>query len=459
MEKVIEAVNSAIWSPALIILLIGAGLYFTIRTRCVQVRRIGLMARLLFSKEGHPGHEGFSSFQAFCVALSGRVGTGNIVGVATAIAMGGPGAVFWMWVIAFLGASTAFVESTLAQMYKFKHHSGYRGGPACYIDEALGQRWLSVVFVFFTLVGYGTFLAMVQSNGISVAINNSFKVPGLVTGLILMTIVFLVVAGGQKRIARVASAITPFMALGYVVMAVIILAVNWKSVPGMFAMIFSSAFGTNQIFGGMIGSAIAMGVKRGLFSNEAGEGGGAIVSGSADVDHPAKQGLVQAFSVYIDTLLVCTATALMILCTGNYNVFDQNTGEMLVASAPQLGNNYVAFTQAAIDSVFNGFGSIFVTVALAFFVFTTLIAYYFYSESSIIFLCRIWNITGTRKENIILWIYRFFLFAAIVLGACTSTGIVWTIGDIGLGMTTWINVIVLLILSPLALKSLADYEK
>lgn len=458
MEKVINAVNGAVWSPALIILLIGAGLYFTIRTRCVQVRRIGLMARLLFNKDTHPGHEGFSSFQAFCVALSGRVGTGNIVGVATAIALGGPGAFFWMWVIAFLGASTAFVESTLAQMYKFKHHTGYRGGPACYIDVALGKRWLSVLFVFFTLLGYGTFLAMVQANGISVAINNSFEVPGIVTGLVLMLMVFLVVAGGMKRIAKVASAVTPFMALGYVLMAFVILAVNWKSVPGMFGMIFTSAFGTNQVFGGLIGSAIAMGVKRGLFSNEAGQGGGAIVSGSADVSHPAKQGLVQAFSVYIDTLLVCTATALMILCTGNYNVFDQNTGEMIVSNAPQLGSNYVAFTQASIDSVFNGFGGIFVSVALAFFVFTTLIAYYFYSESSIIFLCRIWDIADTRKEKVILWIYRIFLFTAIVLGSCTATGTVWTIGDIGLGLTTWINVIVLLILSPRALKALADFE-
>ena len=207
-----------------------------------------------------------------------------------------------------------------------------------------------------------------------------------------------------------------------------------------------------------MGSAIAMGVKRGLFSNEAGQGGGAIVSGSADVSHPAQQGLVQAFSVYIDTLLVCTATALMILCTGNYNVFDQNTGEMIVANAPQLGSNYVAFTQASIDSVFNGFGSFFVTIALAFFVFTTLIAYYFYSESSIIFLCRIWNIADSSKEKVILWIYRIFLFTAIVLGSCTATGTVWTIGDIGLGLTTWINVIVLLILSPRALKALADYE-
>lgn len=456
MDRIVDAIYNVVWSPALIVLLVGAGLYFTIRTRCVQVRRFGLMARLLAGKDGNERDgkpKGFSSFQAFCVALSGRVGTGNIVGVATAIALGGPGAVFWMWLIAFLGASTAFMESTLAQMYKFKHIQGWRGSPACYIEKGLGQRWLGVIFAIFTVVGYGLLLSMVQSNSIASAFDNSFAVSPIVTGAAIVFVLGLIVVGGAKRIAHVASIVTPFMAIAYVAMSLVIIAANWKAVPGVFAMIFSSAFGANATFGGIIGSAIAMGVKRGLFSNEAGEGGGAIVSASADVKHPAQQGLVQAFSVYIDTILVCTATALMILCTGKYNVYGPD-GAAIISNAPELGQNYVAFTQSAIDTVFKGFGSGYVTIALAFFAFTTIMAYYFYAESSIIYMFN----GSRRKEKVATWVYRLLLLGAIIYGACISAGAVWTIGDIGLGLTTWVNVIALLILCPQALKALKDYE-
>ena len=450
----IDTVYNIVWSPLLVVLLVGAGLYFTIRTRCVQVRRVGLMARLLFG--GGRSDRGFSSFQAFCVALSGRVGTGNIVGVATAIAIGGPGAVFWMWAIAFLGASTAFMESTLAQMYKFPHKSGWRGGPAAYIEKGLGQRWLGVVFAVMTVLGYGLLLSMVQSNSIASAFDNSFSVAPWVTSLGIIVLLAMIVIGGAKRLAHVASVITPFMAVAYILMAIVIIAVNWRSVPSVFALIFSSAFGAGPVFGGMIGSAISMGVKRGLFSNEAGQGGGAIVSAGADVPHPAQQGLVQAFSVYVDTLLVCTATALMILCTGMYNVFGAD-GTAIVEGAPELGRNYVAFTQNAIDTVFNGFGGAFVSIALAFFSFTTIMAYYYYAESSILY---IFNRKSTDKwEKAGIWVYRILLFAAIIYGACITASAVWTLGDIGLGLTTWINVIVLLILCPRALDALKDFEK
>lgn len=459
MEMIIDILYDIIWSPALLVLLLGAGLYFTIRTRCVQVRKLKVSVQLLFPGVMKKHRRGFSSFQVFCVALSGRVGTGNIVGVATAIALGGPGAVFWMWIVAFLGASTAFMESTLAQLYKFKADNKWRGGPACYIHKGLGMRWLSIVFIVFTMLGYGTFLVMVQANGIAEAFDNSFSIPAYVVGVASVVLVGLVIVGGMQRIARFASVVTPFMAVGYITMAVIILSIHWRAIPGVFGMIFSCAFGANQMFSGLLGGAISMGVKRGLFSNEAGQGGGAIVSASADVDYPAQQGIVQSFSVYVDTLLVCTATALMILCTDSYNVFNHATGAMIYAGAPDLGNNYVAFTQHAVDSVFSGFGGVFVAVALTFFVFTTLIAYYFYADSSILYLCRIYNIKKTWKRAIIVWVYRVFLFSSIIIGACFQTDLIWKIGDIGLGLTTWINVIALLFLCPRAVRALKTFER
>ena len=459
MEKIVNIINDIVWSPALIILLIAAGLYFTIRTRCVQVRKLPLMARLLFNKDGEQkGGQSISSFQAFCMALSGRVGTGNIVGVATAIALGGPGSVFWMWVIAFFGASTAFTESTLANKYKFDHNGQRRGGPAAYIYRGLHSPALAVVFAVLTIIGYGMLLVLVQSNGVSGAFENSFNVKPLVTGIAVAAVLGLVIIGGATRIARVATAVTPFMAAIYILMSIVIIIANMDHIPEMFGLIFSSAFGVNPLFGGLFGSTVAMGIKRGLFSNEAGQGGGAIVSASAEVNHPAKQGLVQAFSVYIDTLLVCTATAIMILSTGCYNVFDAS-GNAVVSNAPELGSNYVAFTQGAIDTVFKGFGSGFVTIALTFFAFTTLMAYYFYAESSLMFLFEKKGNIGKRKEGTILNIYRVVMLALVIAGAVTASDTVWKMGDIGVGLTAWINVIALLILFPEALALLKDFEE
>lgn len=457
MENLIQAIYDIVWSPALVILLVGAGLFFTVRTRCVQVRMLPEMVRLLFGKRrSEEGSKGISSFEAFCISLSGRVGTGNVVGVATAIALGGPGSVFWMWAIAFLGASTAFVESTLGQKYKFVHNGQFRGGPYNYIEQGLKRRWLAVLFAVFCIIGYGTLLSAVQSNSIASAFTNSFGIAPVWTSAAVVILLFLVVVGGVKRIAGFASVVTPFMAVGYILLSLIILAVNWKTVPGAFLLIFKSAFGAGPVFGGMVGSAISMGVKRGLFSNEAGEGGGAIVAASADVKHPAQQGLAQSFSVYVDTLLVCTATALMILCTGNYNVFDAS-GNAVVENAPELGRNYVAYTQASIDTLVNGVGGVFVSIALAFFAFTTIMAYYFYAESSILYLFSRRE-RGGKAESAVLWTYRIIFFAMIVIGAILTADYVWTIGDIGLGLTTWLNVIVLLILSPEAIRCLKDYE-
>lgn len=459
-DKIVSFVNSVVWSPALVVLLVGAGLYFSLRTRFVQVRRLGLMVRSLFAPaERHDDgkKKGISSFEAFCVALSGRVGTGNIVGVATAIAMGGPGAVFWMWIIAFLGASTAFVESTLAQKYKFTHSTGFRGGPSCYIEAGLGLKWLGVAFSVLSLLSYGLLMPSVQANGLSTAMSNSFSISPLACGLGLAFILALVIIGGIKSISRVASVVTPFMALGYIVVTIIVIANHWSSVPGVFKAIVNGAFGIQPVAGGILGSTIMMGVKRGIFSNEAGQGGGAMVSASASVSHPAKQGLAQAFSVYVDTLLICTATALMILCSGTYNILDAKTGEMLVPVQAGLGANYVGYTQAAVDSVLSGFGSAFVSIALAFFVFTTVMAYYFYGESSIIYLFK-GHKGSAVAEKVVIWVYRLAILGTVVFGAVKESNVIWQIGDIGVGITAWINVAALIFLCPIAIRLLKEYE-
>ncbi len=452
MENFIQQVNAIVWNPALVVLLLGAGLYFSVRTRFVQVRKFSTMLRSLFSKK--EDGKGISSFEAFCIALSGRVGTGNIVGVATAIAFGGPAAVFWMWVVAFFGASTAFVESTLAQMYKFQHSSGYRGGPFSFIEKGLGLKWLGVVFAAIAVVSCGIFLTTVQSNGLSSAVSNSFSVSPLVAGIALAVVLGLVIMGGVKRIARVATIVTPFMAAGYILMSLVVIGFHIQEVPAVLGAIVKGAFGLNPICGGIIGSTIAMGVKRGIFSNEAGQGTGAIVSAATDVRHPAQQGLAQAFSVYVDTLMVCTATALMILTSGTYNILD-GQGGMLYAGAPELGNNYVAYTQHAVDSVFRGFGSQFVAVAMVFFVFSTVMAYYFYAESSIIYLFQ--GKSG-RAEKWTIRVFQLLMLLAVVFGAVREADFIWQLGDIGVGLMAWLTVVSILILCPKAIRALKEFE-
>ena len=454
MNNVVSTINNIVWNPGLVVLLLLAGLYFSVRTRMVQVRCFGLMFRSLFGKRKGT-EQGISSFEAFCIALSGRVGTGNIVGVATAIAFGGPGAVFWMWVVAFFGASTAFVESTLSQMYKFKHSSGYRGGPFSFIEEGLKQRWLGIVFAIVTIVACAFCLTMVQSNGVSMAVTNSFPVPAWVCGVVLAVILGIVIVGGVKRIAKVAAIVTPFMALGYIALSLVVVAFHIKEVPAVLGDIFTSAFGLNPVCGGIIGSTIAMGVKRGIFSNEAGQGTGAIVSAAADVPYPAQQGLAQSFSVYVDTLFVCTATALMILTSGTYNIIDSSTGELLLANAPELGNNYAGYTQNAVDSVFAGFGSQFVSVAMVFFVFSTIMAYYFYSESSIIYLFRDKN---SRREKLVIRLLQAIMLVSVVFGAVREADVVWQLGDIGVGLMAWFTVIAIIILCPKAIQALKEFE-
>ena len=431
-----------------------AGLYFSIGTRFVQVRRIGEMARLLFSTDKSQ-KTGITSFQAFSMALSGRVGTGNIVGVATAIGYGGPGAIVWMWIIAFLGAGSAFSEATLAQIYKEEHKGQFRGGPAYYIEKGLKCKWLAVFFAVISVLACGWFLPPVQSNGIAISFANTFHINPAIVGGIVALLIGLVVMGGVKRIANVAQIVAPFMAVLYVLLSLVVLAFHITEVPRAFMDMIHSAFGMNQALGGILGSTIAWGVKRGIYSNEAGQGTGAIVAGAAKVSHPVKQGLVQAFSVYIDTLLVCTATAVMILACNTYNVFDPSGSILIAAEGVELGAPDVSYTSAALSTFLGGnWGGIIVSFALFFFAFTTIMAYYYYSETNLVYLFG-----KGKKEHILIWVLRLGTVAMVFVGSLYEAKMIWDIGDTGVGAMAWVNVIAILLLSPKAFKALKSYER
>ncbi|MGB6094498.1 MAG: alanine/glycine:cation symporter family protein [Moheibacter sp.] len=449
MGKIIDFLMSVIWSTPLIILCIVAGLYFSIRTRFVQIRLVKTMVLELF--RGQSSDKGVSSFQAFSIAISGRIGTGNIAGVATAIAIGGPGAVFWMWLIAFVGASTAYVEATLGQIYKDVRDGEYRGGPAYYIEKGLGVKWYAMLFAVITLVSCAFFLPGVQSNSSSAAIKLAFNIDPLYSGFGTAVLLGVIIFGGVRRIAKAAELIVPFMAGGYILMALVIIGMNISEIPAVFKLIFSSAFGIDSTFGGILGSAIAMGVKRGLYSNEAGQGTAPHAAAAAEVDHPAQQGLVQAFSVYIDTLFVCTATALMILFSGLYNVGDGSEG-FLVNKLPGVDSG-PEFTQYAINSFFPSIGTGFVAVALFFFVFTTLMAYYYMAETNLSYMFK------DKINPAALLTLRIVLLLTICLGSLNTSGRAWDLGDIGVGLMAWLNFIAILLLQKPAIRALRDYER
>ena len=454
IENIINTVNGWVWSPALVFLCLLAGLYFSFGTRFVQVRRFGEMARLLFSTD-KTQKTGITSFQAFAMALSGRVGTGNIVGVATAIGYGGPGAIVWMWIIAFLGAGSAFAEATLAQIFKENHKGEYRGGPAYYIEKGLRAKWLAVIFAVCAVVACGLFLPPVQSNGIAMSFANTFNVNPAWIGLGVALLIGIVIIGGVKRIANVAQVVAPFMAIIYILLSIVILVIHVSEVPAVFGDMVRSAFGLNEALGGILGSTIAWGVKRGIYSNEAGQGTAPIVAAAAKVSHPVKQGMVQAFSVYVDTLLVCTATAVMILACKTYNIYAAD-GSMLYAShVAQLGEPDVSYTTAAISTLLGpGIGGLVVSFALFFFAFTTIMAYYYYAETNLVYLFG-----KGRKERLCIWILRICLIAAVFYGSLNKASLMWSLGDIGVGTMAWINIIAILLLSRLAFRSLKSYEK
>lgn len=448
MENIINFINDLVWSNALIILCLGTGIYFSITTRFVQVRYFKEMIKLLF--DGKSSDKGVSSFQAFAIAISGRIGTGNIAGVATAIAMGGPGAIFWMWIIAFLGSASAFIEATLGQLYKQVNNGEYRGGPAYYIEKGLGMKWYALIFSGATVLSCALFLPGVQSNSIALSMENAFHVPVEYTGIGVILLLALIIFGGVKRIGKVAEIIVPFMAGGYILMALVIIGMNFTQIPTVFSLIFRSAFDLEPAFAGVFGMAVAWGVKRGIYSNEAGQGTAPHAAAAAEVSHPAKQGLVQAFSVYVDTLFVCTATAFMILFTGKYNVANPNGG-FLAENIPgaKIGAEY---TQMAIASHFPSIGAGFVAVSLLFFAFTTIMAYYYIAETNLSYLDK-------KGNKWLINILRVLILFATFYGSIKTAEAAWTLGDIGVGVMAWLNIIAILLLRKPAMKVYKDYQQ
>ena len=448
LNELITTVNDAVWGYLLIFALVGCGLWFTIRTRFVQFRMVGEMFRLLTDSAFDTVEETvqgqrvrnrrkhISSFQAFAVSVATRVGTGNLAGVASAIAIGGPGAVFWMWVIALIGSATAFVESTLAQLFKQKHKDSFIGGPAYYIQQGLHQRWMAITFAVLITCQFGLSNNSIQANTICGAMQEAFGWSPLWVGIVLAVFGLIIVFGGIQRIALVCAIMVPLMALGYMVLAIVVIAMNIGLVPHVFKLIVFDAFGVEKVVGGTIGATIMYGVKRGLFSNEAGEGSAPNVAATAAVSHPVKQGLIQALGVFTDTLLVCSCTAFIILISGLYQV-------------PEL--NGIALTQSALQSEVGSAGPVFIALAIFMFAFSSIIGNYYYGEANIRF------ITPNTK---VMTAYRICSAGVMVMfGALASFELVWNIVDFFMAFLTACNLVAILLLGRYAFRLLDDYRQ
>lgn len=476
MSDFLSIVNGYVWSNALVYLCLAAGVYFSIRSRFVQVRQVPEMVRLMLKGETSPS--GVSSFQALTMSLAGRVGTGNIAGVATAIAFGGPGAMFWMWLVAFLGASTSYVECTLGQIYKDRDKltGEYRGGPAYYFSRAFAHtaaapamKVYGYVFAAVTILAMGLLLPSVQSNSMASAMNSAWGFSKWWVAVGTVIVLAFVIIGGVKRIATFASIVVPFMAVVYIVLALIIVLVNSSELPGVLSLVFSSAFGVDSAFGAILGAAVMWGVKRGIYSNEAGQGTGPHAAAAAEVSHPAKQGLVQAFAVYIDTLFICSATGFLILSTGAYRVFE---GESATGAVIREGGTFLApdaevgpaFAQAGFDTLWNGAGSTFIAVSLAFFCITTIIAYYYMAETNLRFLLgrfatvQVPLVRGSLGATATMLLQALIL-VSVTMGAVSTASDAWVLGDIGVGLMAWLNILGIIVLQQPAYKALWDYEK
>ncbi|MBQ7513824.1 MAG: alanine:cation symporter family protein [Prevotella sp.] len=455
LNSLITAINDAVWGYVLIFALIGCGVWFTIKTRFVQFRMVGEMIRLLTdsavdtvesqvketiegskSSDSEPKRKHISSFQAFAVSVATRVGTGNLAGVASAIAIGGPGAVFWMWIIALIGSATAFVESTLAQLFKKKHKDSFIGGPAYYIQQGLKQRWMAVTFAVLITCQFGLSNNSVQANTICGAMQEAFGFSPFVVGCVLAALGLFIVFGGIQRIAHVSAVLVPVMAIGYVILAIVVIVMNYDLIPHVFKVIVLDAFGIQQIAGGGIGATIMNGVKRGLFSNEAGEGSAPNVAATAAVSHPVKQGLIQALGVFTDTLLVCSCTSFIILISGLYHT-------------PEL--NGIALTQSALQSEVGSAGPVFVAIAIFLFAFSSIIGNYYYGEANIRF------ITPNPK---VMTAYRICSAGVmVVFGAVASFELVWNIIDFFMAFLTACNLIAIVLLGRYAFRLLDDYRQ
>lgn len=440
MEKIVSAISSAMYTYILIILLVGAGIYFTVRTRFAPFRMLKEQFRAVTEKPADG--KGVSSFQALMVSTASRVGTGNIIGVSVAILSGGFGSVFWMWVIAIIGSASALIESTLAQIYKKKGPDGCYGGPAYYIEAAFKNRPLAIVFSVFLILTYGVGFNMLASYNLQSTFSSykfyDAKVTPWIIGAILAVIVAYCLLGGGKRVIKVTSLMVPFMGVAYILVAFIVVAVNITTLPSVIANIFKSAFDFKAIFGGFTGSCVMYGIKRGLFSNEAGVGSAPNASASAEVKHPVKQGLVQVLSVFIDTILVCSATAFMCMCSG------------VEPNASMSGAEYV---QKSLFTALGGFGPVFITVAMILFAFTTLLGNLYYVDKAIIFIMK------RQPSKWFMRIYHIVCALIVFVGAGLSSKLLWDIADVTMGLMTLINIPVILILSKYAFRAIKDYEK
>ena len=429
MFELLNIINDYLWTHIVITLLVFCALYFTFRLKGVQFSRIGDMLRVIVEK---PGGQKIGSFHAFAVSLSSRVGTGNLAGVASAIFVGGPGAVFWMWMMALFGAATAFVEATLAQLYKRRGEDSFYGGPAYYMQHGLHRKWMGVLFAVLITITFGMANQIVQSNTLCGALADSFAIDAKWIGITISTATLIIIFGGIRRISHFASIVVPFMAIGYVIIAVIVILMNITEIPAMIVLIVKSAFGLEQAVGGAFGMAVMQGVKRGLFSNEAGEGSAPNAAAIAHTSHPVKQGLLQSLGVFTDTIVVCTCTAFIILLSGIYD----------------SGRDGIILTKYALEHHIGPAGGLFVTAAIFLFAYSTIIANYFYGETNIRFI--------TQKMSYIN-LFRIITGATVMAGAMMSLQEAWSIVDLAMGVMTIVNLVAIIQLSPKAFFLLRNY--
>lgn len=431
--NIVDETNNVLWKYILIVLLLGAGLYFTLGTKFVQFRMFGEMFRLIMEKKEKD--EGVSAFQAFTISTASRVGTGNITGVALAIGVGGPGAIFWMWIIAIIGMATAFIESTLAQVYKVRDGNSFRGGPAYYMEKALGQRKLAIVFSILLTLSFGFIFNAVQSNTIATSVGEAFNIPPYIIGLILVVLTAMIIFGGVHRIVKVTQVIVPVMAIFYLLIALYVVGTNLSEIPGVFNLILSQAFGFKEAAGGAIGVAIMQGVRRGLFSNEAGMGSVPNAAATASTSHPAKQGLVQSLGVFFDTIVICSATAFIIILAGLYS-----TG----------ANDGIVLTQNSFAVHVGSWAPYFIAIAIIFFAFSSIVGNYYYGETNIEFM-------NAHKG----WLtgYRLVVLGMVMFGSVAHVSLVWNLADLFMGLMAMLNIIIIILLGRVAFRVLDDFTK
>ncbi|WP_317310373.1 alanine/glycine:cation symporter family protein [Clostridium thermobutyricum] len=438
LNSIIISFNDFLWTYILIAMLLALGLYFSIKTNFVQFRYIKEMFRLLGDGIGNKNKKGsISSFQAFCISTASRVGTGNLAGIAIAIAAGGPGAIFWMWIIALLGSASSFIESTLAQIYKEKDIDGtFKGGPAYYMEKGLNKKWMGVLFSILITISFGLVFNAVQANTITASFHEAFNVNEIVVAIILSIITLFVIFGGVHRVAKVSEVIVPVMAVAYILVALFIILINFSKLPETIALIFENAFGFKQFTGGTLGGIILIGVKRGLFSNEAGMGSAPNAAATASVSHPVKQGLIQTLGVFTDTLIICSCTAFIILLSG----VDYTSG----------GVEGIQLTQRALSAQVGSWGNIFIAICILLFAFSSIVGNYYYGESNISFL--------TSKKRYI-FLYRIFVVFMVFSGCLAKVSIVWNLADVFMGFMAIVNLIAIFLLSKIAFSALKDYTE